>query len=203
MGGERLHDRSGQWLMAAGRLRDGVSEQAAASEFEVIGKRLSSAYPATNKDRGFHVERAGQINPGFRQQIVVFFLMLLGIAILVLFTACANVANLLLARASARQKEIATRLAIGAGRGRLVRQLLTESVMLALLGGIGGYAIAQLGAASISKSRIPLPLPVDFSVTLDYRVMLFSHDSSPHSPVSVFGLVPAFAGNPAGPVRRA
>ena len=151
MGGDRLQDRGGQWLMAAGRLRDGVSEQAAAAEIEVIGKRLSTAYPATNKDRAFHVERAGQVNPGFRKMIVVFFLMLLGVATLVLCTACANVANLLLARASARQKEIATRLAIGAGRGRLVRQLLTESVMLALLGGIGGYAIAQLGASAIGQ----------------------------------------------------
>jgi ABC-type antimicrobial peptide transport system permease subunit len=125
MDGERLQDRSGQWLLAAGRLRDGVTEQAAAAEKEVIAKRLSTAYPATNRDRGFHVERAGQVNAGFRKMIVVFFLMLLGVAALVLCTACANVANLLLARASARQKEIATRLAIGAGRGRLVRQLLT------------------------------------------------------------------------------
>ena len=190
MGGDRLHDRGSQWLAAAGRLRDGVSEKAAASEIEVIGKRLGTAYPATNKDRAFHVERAGQINPGVRKTIVVFFLMLLGVAALVQGTACANVANLLLARASARRKEIAIRLAIGAGRGRLVRQLLTESVMLALLGGIAGYAIAQLGASGIGRSRIPLSLPVDFSISLDYRVMLFSMALSGLTGV-VFGLVPA------------
>jgi predicted permease len=190
MGGDRLHDRGGQWLIAAGRLRDGVSEQAAASEIAVIGERLRSTYPATDKDRGFHIERAGQVNPYFRKMIVVFFLMLLGVSILVLCTACANVANLLLARASARQKEIATRLAIGASRGRLVRQLLTESVMLALLGGIGGYAIAQLGAGILGWSRIPLALPVDFSVSLDYRVMLFCTALSALTGV-VFGLVPA------------
>jgi predicted permease len=190
MGGDRLHDRGGQWLMAAGRLRDGVSEKAAASEIEGIGRRLSTAYPATNKDRAFHMERAGQVNAGFRKMIVVFFLMLLGVATLVLCTACANVANLLLARASARRREIATRLAIGAGRGRLVRQLLTESVMLALLGGIGGYAIAQLAASSIGRSRIPLAMPVDLSIALDYRVMLFSMALSALTGV-VFGLVPA------------
>jgi predicted permease len=190
MGGDRLHDRGSQWLIAAGRLRDGVSEQAAASEIAVIGQRLRSAYPAADKDRGFHIERAGQVNPYFRKMIVVFFLMLLGVSILVLCTACANVANLLLARASARQEEIATRLAIGASRGRLIRQLLTESVMLALLGGIGGYAIAQLGAGILGWSRIPLALPVDFSVSLDYRVMLFCTALSALTGV-VFGLVPA------------
>ncbi len=190
MGGDRLHDRGGQWLLAAGRLRDGVSPQAAAAELEVIGKRLSAAYPATNDDRSFHVESAGQINPGIRKMVMVFFLMLICVAIMVLCTACANVANLLLARASARQKEIATRLAIGAGRGRLVRQLLTESLMLAILGGIAGYVIAQLGATAIGRSRIPLALPVDFSVPLDYRVMLFSIALSAFTGV-VFGLVPA------------
>ena len=190
MGGNRLQDRGSQWLMAAGRLRDGVSAETAAAEIEVIGRRLSNAYPATNKDRAFHVERAGQVNPGVRKMVVVFFLMLLGVAILVLCTACANVANLLLARASARQREIATRLAIGAGRGRLVRQLLTESVMLALLGGIAGYAIAQLGATNIGRSRIPISLPVDLTVSLDYRVMLFCMALSALTGV-VFGLVPA------------
>jgi predicted permease len=187
----RLRDRGGQWLYAAGRLRGGVSEQAAAAEIDTIARRLSAAYPNTNKERAFHVERAGQANPGFRKAVVVLFLMLLGVASLVLCTACANVANLLLARASARQKEIATRLAIGAGRGRVIRQLLTESILLALAGGIGGYALAQIGASSIGKSRLPLSMPVDLSVALDYRVMLFCIGLSALTGV-VFGLVPAF-----------
>jgi predicted permease len=190
MSGDRLEDRGGQWLSAAGRLREGVSEKTAASEIEVIGQRLTAAYPATNKDRAFHLERAGQLNPGARKMAVALFAMLLGVATLVLCIACANVANLLLARASARRKEIATRLAIGAGRGRLVRQLLTESVMLALLGGLGGYAIAQLGAAGIGRSRIPLSMPLDLSISFDYRVVLFCIALSALTGV-VFGLAPA------------
>ena len=190
MGGNRLQDRDSQWLMAAGRRREGVSQQQAIAEVDVIGKRLGDAYPATNKERGFHVERAGQIHPGFRKMIVLFFVMLIVVAGLVLLTACANVANLLLARASARQKEIGTRLAIGAGRGRLVRQLLTESVMLALLGGIGGFAIAQAGALAIGNSSVPLSLPVDLSFPLDYRVMLFCTGLSALTGV-FFGLIPA------------
>ena len=109
-----------------------------------------------------------------RSPLAVFFALLLAVSVLVLCTACANVANLLLARASARQKEIATRLAIGAGRGRLVRQLLTESVMLALAGGAAGYVISRAGASAIGRVRIPLSLPIDFSIPLDYRVLLFS-----------------------------
>ncbi|HWR50593.1 MAG TPA: ABC transporter permease [Bryobacteraceae bacterium] len=187
---ERLAKRSDHWLSAAARLRDGTTIKDAAAEIAVIGERISAASPESKKDRGLHVERAGQVNPGLRKMIAVFFLLLLGVAILVLLTACANVANLLLARASARQKEIATRLAIGAGRGRLVRQLLTESVMLALLGGIAGYGIARLGAFGIGQFRSPLPLPVDFSVTFDYRVLLFCTALSALTGV-VFGLVPA------------
>jgi predicted permease len=162
----------------------------AAAELDVIGKRLSAVWPATNRDRGFYVERAGQLNPGIRRTILGFFALLLAVSVLVLCTACANIANLLLARASARQKEIATRLAIGAGRGRLVRQLLTESVMLALMGGVAGYAIAAAGVAAIGRVRIPLSLPIDFSITLDYRVMLFSMALAALTGV-IFGLAPA------------
>jgi len=164
MRGERLTDRGSSWLSAAGHLRDGANLPSAAAELAVIGKRLGDAWPATNRDHGFHVERAGQLNPGMRRMIVDFFALLLAVSLLVLCTACANVANLLLARASARQKEIATRLAIGAGRSRLVRQLLTESVMLALMGGASGYAMTLAGVAAIGSVRVPLSLPVDFSI---------------------------------------
>jgi predicted permease len=190
MGGDRLTDRGSNWLSAAGRLRDGASVSSAAAELDVIGKRLRTAWPTTNRDHGFHVERAGQLNPGMRRMIIVFFELLLAVSLLVLCTACANVANLLLARASARQKEIATRLALGAGRGRLVRQLLTESIMLALMGGAAGYAITRAGAAAIGSARVPLSLPVDFSIALDYRVMLFSMGLAAVTGV-VFGLAPA------------
>lgn len=190
MGGDRLRDRGGQWLMAAGRLRPGANARTAASEIDVLGKRLASTYPSTNRERAFRIERAGQLNPGVRKLATAFFLLLLVVAALVLCTACANVANLLLARASARRKEIATRLAIGAGRGRLLRQLLTESTLLALLGGAAGYALAQFGAFAVSRSRIPLSLPVDLSLSLDNRVLLFSIALSVLTGV-VFGLVPA------------
>ncbi len=188
--GDRFHDRDGQWLLVAGRLREGVSEPAAAAEIEVIANRLKAAYPATNKNRGFHIERAGQVNPGVRKMIVLGFVLLLGAAALVLCTSCANVANLLLARASSRQGEIATRIAIGAGRMRLVRQMLTESLLMAFLGGAGGYAIAQLGVNAIGMSRIPIALPVDLSVSLDYRVLLFCIALSGFTGV-LFGLAPA------------
>ncbi|WP_321476644.1 ABC transporter permease [uncultured Paludibaculum sp.] len=191
MGGDRLHSRGSQWLLAAGRLRGGISLSAAASEVEAVGHHLTTAYPATNRDRAFHIERAGQVNPGFRKAIVLFFFILLTVAGLILCTACANVANLLLARASARHREIATRLAIGAGRVRLIRQLLTESLMLALLGGLGGYAIAHIGVTALSHARIPLAMPVDFSIALDYRVLLFCVALSALTGV-IFGAVPAW-----------
>ena len=187
---ERFHERGNQWLQITGRLRDGMSLGAAAAEIEAIGAHLRSAWPATNKDRAFYVERAGQVNPGFRKMITVFFFVLLGVTLLVLLTACANVANLLLARAWSREKEIATRLAIGAGRARIVRQLLTESLILAALGGAGGYVIAQLGTRLLGLSQVPLSFPVDLAIVLDFRVTLFCIALSAITGL-VFGLVPA------------
>jgi predicted permease len=190
MGGDREGNRDNQWLLAAGRLRAGATAESAAAEIEVIAHRLRNAYPASNRDRAFCVERAGQLNPGIRRAVAVFFTMLLGVAALVLAAACANVANLLLARAAARRKEIGTRLAIGAGRGRVVRQLLTESAMLALAGGAGGYAMARFGAGAMSGWRLPLGMPYDLSVAFDYRVVLFSILIAAITGVA-FGLVPA------------
>ncbi len=190
MPADRLHDRGNNWLQAAGRLKRGVGQAAAEAEVDAVGHHLASAHAATNKDRGFYLERAGQAHPGFRRMVTTFFALLMAVAVLVLCTACANVANLLLARSSARHREVATRLAIGAGRGRLIRQLLTESVLLSLMGGAGGYALAHLGTIALSQARIPIAMPVDLSIALDARVLLFSILLSAVTGL-LFGLVPA------------
>ncbi len=193
----RLLDRGGQWLMATARLRDGVSLATASAEVDGLGQRMRSTYPATNKNRAYQVQIAGQVNPGLRGIVGVFFLMLLIVAGLVHLTSCANVANLLLARASARGREIATRLAIGAGRGRLVRQLLTESVILALPGGVAGYGIAATGISALGLARLPLTAPIDLSIALDWRVVLFAAVLSVATGI-VFGLIPALRATKAG-----
>jgi predicted permease len=190
MNGKRRFERGGQWLNLAGRLRRGVDEASARAEVGAIAARLTRDFPATNRDRGFHLERAGQLNPGIRKMAIGFFAMLMAVALLVLVAACANVANLLLARAAARQREIATRLALGAGRTRLVRQLLTESGLLAVAGGAGGYLLAAFGARALSSASLPLSVPVELSYAFDYRVLLFCAVLSTVTGV-IFGLAPA------------
>ena len=182
-------NRSRYWLDAVGRLRPGVDVQAARAELDVIGRTLNTTH-ARDESRGFHLEQAGQINPALRRMALTLFSLLLGATLLVLLTACANVANLLLGRASARRQEIAARMALGASRGRLVRQLLTESLVLALLGGAGGWIVAAYGASLTGLVRIPLGWPLDLSFSLDYRVLLFCAGLSIVTGV-LFGLVPA------------
>ena len=185
-----FYDRKAQWVIAIGRLRDGVKAGQCRAELDLIAKRIAEQYPESNKGRGFRIETAGQISPALGPVIAVLFSLLLGVTILVLLTACANIANLLLAKASARQKEIATRLAVGAGRGRLIRQLLTESIVLGLLGGAAGLVLAFWGATILGKFKLPISLPVDFSVSLDIHVVLFCSGLSIFTGI-IFGLVPA------------
>ena len=183
-------NRGRHWLSAVGRLRAGVDASAARAELDVIAGRLNTAYRAGKGDRTFHVERAGQLEPELRSMAAAAFAIALGIVMLVQITGCANVANLLLGRLSARGREMAARMALGASRGRLIRQLLTESLLLALLGGIGGWVIAYWVCPMIGLTRDPLGWPRHFSVALDGRVLLFCTGWSAVTGIA-FGLLPA------------
>jgi ABC-type lipoprotein release transport system permease subunit len=146
----------------------------------VIARTLNST-SSRGDDRGFYIEHAGQIHPQLRRIARALFSVALGVTLLILLTACSNVANLLLGRASTRMREIATRMALGASRLRLLRQLLTESLLLALLGGTAGCVIAAYVASLLGRVRTPLGWPLDLSITLDHRVLLFSIGHSRYS----------------------
>jgi predicted permease len=131
-----LKRRSSRWLSAVGRLKPGVSIEQAQADLALITAQQAEAYPDTNRGRSVQVVAFNQTdNPQQQQQLGSVARLLMSVVGLVLLIACANIANLLLARGSARGKEIAVRLAIGATRWRIMRQLLTESILLAVLGG--------------------------------------------------------------------
>ena len=183
-----LETRDVRALMVMGRLKPGVRSGQAAAEANVIGQQLAQAYPKTNRTRSFVVMT-------YRQSLMVLPLIKLvlfmsGLAAVVLLIACANVMNLMLSRASARSREIAVRLAIGAGRARLVRQLLTESLLIAILGGGLGLFLAQAGANLFSQMRVPIDVPLIIDVKLDPQVLLYALAVSVAS-VILFGLAPA------------
>lgn len=143
-GGDRLEARGLRWLEGIGRLKRGASREAAQSELETVGRRLIDAYPRSNE--GFAPRVLSLSKSPWGAQVVLgpVLMLLMALVAIVLLLACANVANLLLARALARRREVAIRLAIGASRGRLARQLLTESLLLAVLGGAAGFLVAWM-----------------------------------------------------------
>jgi predicted permease len=190
MNARSFTDRDAQIVRAIAGLRDGYSLTQAQTELNAIAKTLQTDYPEANKERGFHIEAAGQLDPAIRPLLAVFFSLIMGIAILVLVASCVNVANLLLARASTRQQEIATRLALGSSRGRLLRLLLAESVVLAGVGGVCGILMAYFATSTVGKFRLPVSLPINLTVTLDAHLVFFSGLLSVITGLG-FGFVPA------------
>src|SRR5262245_21485318 len=170
--GNMFNQRGAVWLVMGGRLKDGVTIAQANAEAQAIGANLQKEYPNENRGKGLTVVRSTLV-PGQALTVGGFFGFLMIIVLLVLMIACVNVAGILLARGAARRREIAVRLAVGAGRGRLIRQLLTEATILFVAGGIAGLVLS-LWLTKLLMALIPrIPVPVDFNVHTDWRVVAF------------------------------
>jgi putative ABC transport system permease protein len=185
---KELSQRGFHTLRVIGHLKSGVSQEQAAAEMRSIAGGIEQRYADTNsgwstKIVGLRDQLVGDIGPTLWT--------LLGAVVFVLLIACANVANLLLARAGSREKEIALRTALGANPGRLVRQLLTESVLLGLAGGLVGLALAAWGVSMLQQFG-PSNLPRLDEVTIDWRVLAFTLSMSVLTGI-VFGLAPALS----------
>ncbi len=187
-----FQSRDFHWLAVIGRLSPGVSRTQAAAELSILAQRFATAYPATDKGGGFRFEQAGSLPPKFKSAVVLFLTALTVVVLLVLSIACANAANLFMAQASGRQREMAVRLALGATRSRLVRQMLVESVVLALGGGLLGVALSLWATQALSAFQLPSPVSLDLSVSLDWRVLLYTFALSVGAGL-LFGLAPAWA----------
>jgi putative ABC transport system permease protein len=181
--------RSNNWLEAVGRLRPGVTLQQARVEAETIGAQWRTRFPKENKDTAAAVVPLGT---EVSQRSRLLLMALFGAAACLLLIASANLANLLLARALARRRELAVRAAIGAGRERLIRQLMTESLLLAFVGGTLGIAVAFASVPLLSQ-LVPDTLPIAATPSIDLRVLLFAVLITAVTGI-VFGLAPVLRG---------
>jgi putative ABC transport system permease protein len=184
--------RDRRWLSVYGMLKPGITFEQGLAEMEAIGRRVSEDYPASNK--GWGVTFISYARSLGRADLTQSLYVLMAAVGMVMLVACANLANLTLARGMSRAREVATRVALGAGRWRLIRQFLTESILLSIGGGVLGLVVGY-GGMTLLKSAPPGGyLPTQNSVTVDGHVLLFAMGLSLATGI-VFGLFPALKGS--------
>ncbi len=190
VGSNGLERRDAESIFVQGRLKPGVSMDQAQASINTIALELAREFPDVNEGKRVTLSPPGMIGGAMRGPVMGFIGVLMVVVGLVLLLACTNLANLLLARATERRREIAVRLAVGASRLRLIRQLLTESVLLALGGGLLGLLLASWLVKLASAIKMPMNMPVVIDLQIDYRVLIFTGVLSFVTGV-LFGLLPA------------
>jgi predicted permease len=189
---DKLEDRGRRWLWVMGRRRPGVAFEQAEAELRLLGEQLRQEYPETNRRRSIVTLAAKDVRllPGLDGALAASSAVLMGFVALVLLIACANIANMLLARATSRSQEMGVRLSLGASRGRLIQQLMTESLLLSLLGGGLGLVLALWSNRWLNGIELGLPVQLALGLSIDWRVLLFSAAVCLATALG-FGLVPA------------
>ena len=187
MSGDRLPQRGNSFLQVFGRLSPGASLEDAQASLDVIAARLAEDH-AENTGKGIVAEPLWR--DGAAGLLLPVMATLMAVVSIVLLIACANLAGLLLARAAGRQREVAVRLAVGASRGRLVRQMLLESILLAIGGGAAGVVLAIWTSGSLMALMPPTPFPVAFDAGVNLRVVAFAAVLTLLTSLA-FGLLPA------------
>jgi len=185
-----LDQRNTYNLWVVGRLKPGIRREQAAADLTAISAALAQQYPKSNEARKMTLTRPGMVGDVIGAPAQAFSAGLMALAGLVLLAVCANLASLLAARAADRSRELAIRLSIGSGRGRIFRQLLTESLVLAAFGGAAGCALSLAVASALSRWRLPLDFPGALEIRPDWRVFAFSAAAALAAGV-LSGLAPA------------
>lgn len=192
-GGSRIEARGNNMMSAVGRLREGQTLERAREAMDVLLAQLREELPDSYENQVGHVlvrETEAGIHPSFGGTQRAMSTVMMAVVALLLLIACVNVANLFLARARQRRREMGIRLSLGAGRGRIVRQLLTESLVFSALAGVAGLGLAYLAANFLGSVRPPVDGPWSFTVDIDNTVLLFTLGVSVAAGM-LFGLAPA------------